>query len=84
MTITGIDSTGQSAGGNVLPPNHEADADDLDAELLALETEVATAPISVIPAVDAAAESEPEAARAPVGGALSPGETFSLWRPSLR
>ncbi|MFI7369815.1 hypothetical protein ACIBSW_06985 [Actinoplanes sp. NPDC049668] len=65
MTITGIDSTGQSAGGNVLPPNHEADADDLDAELLALETQVATAPISVIPAVGAAAESEPEAAPRP-------------------
>ena len=38
MTITGIDSTGQSAGGNVLPPRRAADADDLDAELLALES----------------------------------------------
>ena len=36
MTITGIDSGGQSAGGNVLPPNREADVDDLDAELIAL------------------------------------------------
>jgi uncharacterized membrane protein YhaH (DUF805 family) len=53
MTITGIDSTGQSAGGNVLPPRPEADAEDLDAELRALESEVVTAPISVIPAVDA-------------------------------
>jgi hypothetical protein len=65
MTITGIDSTGQSAGGNVLPPNREADADDLDAELLALETEVAAAPISVIPAADAGAESEPATAPRP-------------------
>ena len=53
MTITGIDSTGQSAGGNALPPDGVADADDLDAELLALETDVAAAPISVIPAADA-------------------------------
>jgi hypothetical protein len=59
MTITGIDSTGQSAGGNVLPPKPEADADDLDAELIALEAEVVTAPISVIPAARTVAEAEP-------------------------
>jgi hypothetical protein len=62
MTITGIDSTGQSAGGNVLPPKPEADADDLDAELIALEAEVVTAPISVIPAARTAAEAEPATA----------------------
>ncbi|MDT5040573.1 MAG: hypothetical protein QOE51_1558 [Actinoplanes sp.] len=50
MTITGIDSTGQSAGGNVLPPKPGADADDLDAELIALEQEVVASPILVIPA----------------------------------
>jgi hypothetical protein len=50
MTITGIDSTGQSPGGNVLPPRGVTDAEDLEAELLALETDVAAAPISVIPA----------------------------------
>jgi hypothetical protein len=61
MTITGIDSTGQSAGGNVLPPKPEADADDLDAELIALEEEVAAAPISVIPAARTAVEAEPVA-----------------------
>jgi hypothetical protein len=59
MTITGIDSTGQSAGGNVLPPKPEADAEDLDAELIALEADVVTAPISVIPAARTAAEAEP-------------------------
>jgi hypothetical protein len=62
MTITGIDSTGQSAGGNVLPPDPQADADDLDAELIALESAVITAPLSVIPAV----ESKPVVEPAPV------------------
>ncbi|GAA2577887.1 glycosyl transferase [Winogradskya consettensis] len=60
MTITGIDSTGQSPGGNLLPPERTAAADDLDAELLAFESDVAAAPISVIPvgipAVEAVAE----------------------------
>jgi hypothetical protein len=65
MTITGIDSTGQSAGGNVLPPERAADADDLDAELRALESEVAAAPISVIPAVDTAPATESEPAPRP-------------------
>jgi hypothetical protein len=61
MTITGIDSTGQSAGGNVLPPRHVSDAEDLDAELRTLEDEVAaTAPVSVVPGVDAAPEQQSE------------------------
>ena len=73
MTITGIDSTGQSADGNVLPPRQatdagglETDAQDLDAELLALETNVtATAPASAVPVQAAPAEQElaPELAR---------------------
>ncbi|MFI5936248.1 hypothetical protein [Actinoplanes sp. NPDC051494] len=49
MTITGIDSTGQTAGGNVLPPDRAASAEDLDAELLAWESDVADAPIAVMP-----------------------------------
>ena len=60
MTITGIDSTGQSPGGNVLPPRGLTDADDLDAELLALETDVAAAPISVIPVAPAVPEEDLE------------------------
>ncbi len=64
MTITGIDSTGQSAGGNVLPPRPQTDAEDLDAELMALETSVApAAPISVIPDVQAVPEQEKELSR---------------------
>src|SRR4051812_13903380 len=62
MTITGIDSTGQSPGGNVLPPRPAAGAQDLDAELRALETDVAAAPISVIPAGRPATEEESEQA----------------------
>jgi hypothetical protein len=66
MTITGIDSTGQSAGGSVLPPRQatdaeslETDARDLDAELLSLETDVATtAPISAVPGEQTAVEQE--------------------------
>ncbi|WP_433299254.1 hypothetical protein ACQP2F_45700 [Actinoplanes sp. CA-030573] len=64
MTITGIDSTGQSAGGNVLPPRQVTGAGDLDAELAALDTEVeATAPVSVVPDVEAAPEQEQEPTR---------------------
>ncbi|WP_203812903.1 glycosyltransferase family protein [Paractinoplanes tereljensis] len=64
MTITGIDSTGQSAGGNVLPPRQVTDTEDLDAELRALDTGVETAaPVSVLPEVEAAPELEREAAR---------------------
>ncbi|MFC3740034.1 glycosyltransferase family protein [Paractinoplanes deccanensis] len=44
MTITGIDSTGQSAGGNVRPPRQVTGTEDLDAELAALETAVAAPP----------------------------------------
>ncbi|WP_438872655.1 hypothetical protein [Paractinoplanes pyxinae] len=57
MTITGIDSTGQPAGGNVLPPRQVTEADDLEAELIALETDAATtAPASARPDVEAAPE----------------------------
>ena len=58
MTITGIDSTGQSADGNAPRRGGLTDAGDLDAELLALETDVASAPISVIPAAEP--ETEPD------------------------
>jgi len=66
MTITGIDSTGQSASGNVVPPRQaadagslETDARDLDAELLTLETDVTTtAPISAAPDEQIAPEQE--------------------------
>lgn len=43
----------------MLPPEPTATADDLDAELMALESDVAAAPISVIPAVGGGA-AEPE------------------------
>ncbi|WP_250031739.1 hypothetical protein [Paractinoplanes maris] len=57
MTITGIDSTGQSAGGNVLPPGQVTEAEDLEAELIALGTDTTTtAPTTVIPDVEAAPE----------------------------
>ena len=42
MTITGIDSTGQSFGGSAPPPRDGEAVDDLDAELLELEASVAT------------------------------------------
>jgi hypothetical protein len=64
MTITGIDSTGQSAGGNVLPARQVTDPGDLDAELRALDTEVeAAAPVSVTPDVEAAPEQQQETTR---------------------
>jgi hypothetical protein len=73
MTITGIDSTGQSADGSASRRGGLTDAGDLDAELLALETDVASAPISVIPAA------EPEA-----DPALRPRFWRSLtWRDAL-
>jgi hypothetical protein len=57
MTITGIDSTGQPAGGNVLPPRQVTEADDLEAELIALGSDAATtAPASARPDVEAAPE----------------------------
>ncbi len=78
MTITGIDSTGQSAGGNVLRPRHVTDAEDLDAELRTLEDGVTTtAPISVVPAVEAAPEQRARSRRGGAGrGAGSLGGTL--------
>jgi len=52
MTITGIDSTGRSADGNASRRRGVADADVLDAELIALESGVTAPPISVIPAAE--------------------------------
>jgi hypothetical protein len=63
MTIAGIDSTGQSPGGNALPERSMAATESPDAELLTLDTDVAAAPISVVPAVHPAPESEPETPR---------------------
>jgi hypothetical protein len=64
MTITGIDSTGQSAGGNVLPPRQVTDPEDLDAELRALDTDVDTvAPVSSVPDVEAAPEQQEKVGR---------------------
>ena len=59
MTITGIDATGQSADGNGSRRPGVADADDLDAELLALGGGVTAPPISVIPAAEPEAEPAP-------------------------
>lgn len=51
MTITGFESTGQTAGENVLPPRQVTAAEDLDAELRALEGGIQTiAPTSPAPA----------------------------------
>ncbi len=60
MTITGIDSTGQS-------PKRGAAAEDLDAELAALESDVSLASVSVIPVDESPAPAEPlaEPAAAP-------------------
>jgi hypothetical protein len=63
MTITGIDSSGQSSDGNRHPSRGGADAQDLDAELAVLESDVAAAPISVIPAVRPATEETREPVR---------------------
>jgi hypothetical protein len=63
MTITGIDTTGQSAGGSAFEPRGVTDVDDLDAELLALETEVAEASTLVLPDVRATPEAAPEPLR---------------------
>ena len=59
MTITGIDSTGQSADGNFSRRGGAAGTEDLDAELRALESDVAAAPVPVIPAVEPEAEPTP-------------------------
>ena len=70
MTITGIDSTGQSAGGNVLPPRQVTDVEDLDAELRALDTDVdRVAPVSPVPDVEAAPEQQQK-----------PGRRLRVWR----
>ena len=70
MTITGIDSTGQSAGGNLLPPRQVAAPEDLDAELRALETDVDTvAPVSPVPDVEAAPDQRQK-----------PGRRLRVWR----
>ncbi|MGK5679792.1 hypothetical protein [Actinoplanes sp. URMC 104] len=64
MTITGIDSTGKPAGGNVLPPRQATEAQDLDAELAAFGTGVApAAPASVVPDVEIAPEQQKPAQR---------------------
>jgi hypothetical protein len=64
MTITGIDSTGQSAGGNVAPSGPKTDAEDLDAELLALDPDTATVvPITVVPDVEVVPEQRREVPR---------------------
>ena len=76
MTITGIDSTGQSAGGNVLPPRQVTDREDLDAELLVLETAAETvAPVSAVPAVEAA----PMQVEAAPEQELEPAEPRRAW-----
>lgn len=69
MTITGIDSSGQSSDGNRPPSRAGTDAQDLDAELAALETDVAAAPVSVIPAVRPATED-----------AIEPAPRVRVWR----
>ncbi|MFI1996782.1 hypothetical protein [Actinoplanes sp. NPDC020271] len=57
MTITGFDSTSQTAGENVLPPRQVTAAEDLDAELRALEGGIETAaPTSPAPATEVADE----------------------------
>ena len=57
MTIKGIDSTGQPAGGNVLPPRQVTEAEELEAELIALGTDApTTAPTLVEPDVEAVPE----------------------------
>jgi len=73
MTITGIDSTGQSADGNASRRPGVADADDLDAELIALESGVTAPPSSVIPAAE---PEEASAGRRPFWRSLT-------WRDAL-
>lgn len=53
MTITGIDTSGQSPDGNALHPRAVTETDDLDAELRALETAV-TDPAALLPPAAAA------------------------------
>src|SRR3954469_18952721 len=64
MTITGIDSTGKSTRGNVLPRRPRTDAEALDAELLSLETQTAPAvPSTAVPEVGPAPEQQRDARR---------------------
>jgi hypothetical protein len=70
MTITGYDSTGQTAGENVLPPAPVTAAEDLDAELRALEGGIDTvAPLSPAPAGEKVDEQ-----------ATAPARRRPLWR----
>jgi hypothetical protein len=87
MTITGIDTTGQSAGGSAFEPRGVTDVDDLDAELLALETEVAEVSTPVLPEVRTKPQAAPEPAvevvgepaRAPLSWRrLSRGDVFAI------
>jgi hypothetical protein len=71
MTITGIDTTGQSAGGSAFEPRGVTDVDDLDAELLALETEVAEVAAPVVPAVGTAPEHDSAVGSGPPGALRS-------------
>ena len=78
MTITGIDSTGKSTGGNVAPPRPQTGSQSLDAELLKLETQTATAASStVVPEVAPAPEQQRESRRW-----LRPWRVLS-WRDAL-
>jgi hypothetical protein len=57
MTITGIDSTGKSTGGNVVPQRPQSDAEDLEANVRTLGTDTAlSTSTAVIPEVEAAPE----------------------------
>ncbi len=70
MTITGYDSTGQTAGENVLPPRQVTAAEDLDAELRELEGGISTvAPTSPAPAGEKADDQ-----------ATAPAQRRPLWR----
>ncbi|WP_436537178.1 hypothetical protein [Actinoplanes sp. HUAS TT8] len=70
MTITGYDSTGQTAGENVLPPRQVTAAEDLDAELRALEGGIGTvAPTSPAPTRETTDEQ-----------ATAPARRRPLWR----
>ena len=83
MTITGIDTTGQSAGGSAFEPRGVTEVDDLDAELLALETGVAEASTSVLPDVRALPQAAPDVAAEQPGTrrswrTLSWGDVFAI------
>lgn len=81
MTITGIDSSGQSVGGNALQPRGVTGADDLDAELRALGAEVSDTGTRLLrpgrPGPDA------EVAAPAAAEVVAPGRLRSWW-PSSR